>query len=59
MNSLNGFWVASVRDKHYEHCSSDGNVSAMMPSEKDGQYQFRIPCMLCTDFGSTLKPVDE
>ena len=25
----------------------------------DGQYQFKVPFMLCADFGSILKPVDE
>ena len=37
-----------------------------MPTEKekwlkfhDGQYQFKVPFMLCADFESILKPVDE
>ena len=62
MNCLNGFWIASARDKHYEYCSSNGHVKVNMPTEKekwlkfhDGQYQF----MLYADFESILKPVDE
>ena len=64
MNCLNGFWTAS--GKHYEHCSGNGKVKVNMPAGKekwlkfhDGQYQFKVPFMLYTDFESILKPVDE
>ena len=66
MNCLNGFWTGSTRDKHYEYCSSNGHVKVNMPTEKekwlkfhDGQYQFRLPFILCADFESIVKPVDE
>ena len=66
MNCLNGFRTESARDKHYEHCSSNGHVKVKMPTEKekwlkfhDGQYQFKVPFMLYADFESILKPVDE
>ena len=66
MNCLNGFRTASARDKHYEYCSSNGNVKVKIPSEKekwlkfhDGQYQFNVPLVLYADFESILKPVDE
>ena len=67
MNCLNGFRTKSARDKHYEYCSSNGHVKVKMPSEKekwvkfhDGQYQFKVPFMLCAGFvESILKPVDE
>ena len=66
MNCLNGFWTASVRDKHYEYCSSNGHAKVKMPSEKekwlkfhDGQYQCKVPFVLYADFESILKPVDE
>ena len=66
MNCLNGFRKASARDKHYEYCSSNGNVKVNIPTEEkkllkfhDGQYQFKVPFMLYADFESILKPVDE
>ena len=66
MNWFNSFWTGSARDKHYEYCSSNGHVKVNMPTEKekplklhDGQYQFKVPFMLYTDFESILKPVDE
>ena len=66
MNCFNSFWTGSARDKHYEYCSSNGHVKVNMPTEKekplklhDGQYQFKVPFMLYTDFESILKPVDE
>ena len=66
MNWFNSFWTGSARDNHYEYCSSNGHVKVNMPTEKekplklhDGQYQFKVPFMLYTDFGSILKPVDE
>ena len=66
MNCLNGFRKASARDKHYEYCSSNGNVKVNIPTEEkkllkfhDGQYQFKVPFMLYADFENILKPVDE
>ena len=66
MNCLNGFWRVLTRDKHYEYCSNNSHVKVDMSSEKekwlkfnDGQYQFKVPFILHTDFGSILKPVDE
>ena len=66
MNCLNGFRTESVRDKHYEYCSSNGHIKVKMSTEKekwlkfhDGQYQFKVPFMLYADFESILKSVDE
>ena len=66
MNCLNDFRIESARDKHYEYCSSNGDIKVKMPTEKekwlkfhDGQYQFKVPFMLYADFESILKPVDE
>ena len=66
MNCLNGFRTESVRDKHYEYCSSSGHIKVKMSTEKekwlkfhDGQYQFKVPFMLYADFESILKSVDE
>ena len=66
MNYLNGFQKASARDKHHEHCSSNGHVKVTMPTAEekwlkfhDGQYQFKVPFMMHADFESILKPVDE
>ena len=66
MNCLNSFQTESASNKHYEYCSSDGHVKVKMPTGKeiwlkfhDGQYQFKISYMLCADFESILKPVNE
>ena len=66
MNFLNGFRAASVKDKHYTHCSSNSHVKDNTPTEEekwlkfhDGQYQFKVLFILYADFESTLKPVDE
>ena len=66
MNSLNDFWTASSRDKHYEYYSIYGHVKVKMPSEKekwlkyhDSQYQFKVLFILYVDFEIILKPVDE
>ena len=66
MNCLDGFRTGSARDKHYEYCSSHGQVKVNMPTEEekwlkfyDGQYQLELPFMLHADFESILKPVDE
>ena len=66
MNCLNGFRTEPSRDEHYEYCSSNGHVKVNMPNEEkkwltfhDGQYLFKVPIMLYSDFESILKPVDE
>ena len=66
VNCLNGFRTESARDKHYQYCSSHGEVKVKMPEEKekwlkfhDGQCQFKVPFMLYADFESILKPVNE
>ena len=66
MNCLNGFRTLSARDKHYDYCSSNGNIKVKVPSEKekwlkfhDGRYQFKVPFMLNADFKGILKPTDE
>ena len=66
MNCLNRFRKASARDKHFEYRGSNGHVKVNMPTEKekwlkfhDGQYQFKVPFMLYSDFESVLKLVDE
>ena len=64
LNCLNGFRTESARDKHYDYCSSHGEVKVKMPAEKDkwlkfhdGQCQFKVPFMMHADFESILKPV--
>ena len=63
---MNCFRKASARDKRYEYCSSNGHVKVNIHTEQkkwltfhDGQYQFKVPFMLYTDFESILKPVDK
>jgi len=66
LNCLNAFRTEVARDKHYEYCSSHGDVKIKMPNEEnkwlqyhDGQCQFKVPFMLYADFESILKPMDE
>ena len=54
MNCFNGFRRVSVKDKHYEYCSSNGHLKVKMPSENEkwlkfhsGQYQLKDAFMLC------------
>ena len=59
MNCVNNFRTSSLRDKHHEHCSNNGHIKVKIPTEKekwlnfhDGQYQFKVPFMLCAYFDS-------
>ena len=59
MNCVNNFCTSSLRDKHHEHCSNNSHIKVKIPTEKekwlnfhDGQYQFKVPFMLCAYFDS-------
>ena len=63
INCLQGFLEKKSRDEHYVYCRSNEAVRIEMPNVKpivkysDGQYQFKVPFMMCTDFESILEPI--
>ena len=63
INCLQGFAEKKSRDEHYVYCQSNEAVRIEMPNKKpivkysDGQYQFKVPCIMYTDFESILKPI--
>ena len=63
INCLQGFAEQKSRDEHYVYCRSNEAVRIEMPNKKpiveysDGQYQFKVPFMMYTDFESILEPI--
>ena len=63
INCLQGFREKKSRDEHYVYCRSNEAVRIEMPNVKlivkysDGQYQFKVPFMMCADFESILEPI--
>ena len=63
MNCLQGFTQESSRDQHQVYCEDNESVRVEMPKQgstvefKDGQNQFRVPSIMCTDFESILEPM--
>ena len=64
INCLHCFHAALATEKYYENCSN-GHVKVKIPSDKeewlklhDGQYQFKVPFILYTDFENIFKPVN-
>ena len=63
INCLNGFESERIRDEHYEYCRSKDSVRVEMPTQNpivkyaDGQYQFKVPFVIYTDFESILVPI--
>ena len=64
MNCLQGFMQESSRDQHQVYCEDNKSVRVEMPKQgstiefKDGQNQFRVPCIMYADFESILEPMD-
>ena len=62
-NCSNGFESEIIRDEHYEYCRSKDSVIVEMPTKNpivkyaDGQYQFKVPFVIYSDFESILVPV--
>ena len=62
-NCLNGFESEIIRNEHYENCRSKDSVRVEMPTKNpivkytDGQYQFKVPFVICGDFESILVPL--
>ena len=63
MNCLQGFWEECSRDEHISYCKNNELVRIEMPHRRpiveysDGQFQFKVPFILYTDFESILKPI--
>ena len=63
INCLQGFAERKSRDEHLVNCRSNEAVRIEMPNRKlivqysDGQYQFKVPFMMYTDFESILEPI--
>ena len=63
MNCLQGFTEESSRDEHVCYCKNKESVCIEMPQKKpivqysDGQFQFKVPFIVYTDFESILEPI--
>ena len=63
MNCLQGFQYEESRDKHFEYCKDNETVRIEMPKEgslvkfQNGQYQFKVPFIMYTNFESILEPM--
>ena len=62
-NCLQGFIEESSRDEHLDYCINNELVKVIMPHKKlivqysDGQFQFKVPFIMYTDFESILEPI--
>ena len=63
INCLQGFKEESSRSEHVCYCKDNESVSIEIPHKKpvveylDGQFQFKVPFIMCTDFESILEPI--
>ena len=63
INCLQGFTQELSRDQHQVYCKDNESVRVEMPKQgssiefKDGQNQFRVPCIMYADFESILEPM--
>ena len=61
-NCLQGLWEECSRDEHVGYCKNNESVRIEMPLKRptveysDGQFQFKVPFIMYTDFESILKP---
>ena len=62
-NCLQGFWEECSRNEHVGYCKNIESVRIEMPHRRpiveysDGQFQFKVPFIIYTDFESILKPI--
>ena len=62
-NCSHGFHQKIPKDKHMRYCLNNESVKVEMPIKKpivefcDGQYQFKVPFVMYTDFESLLEPI--
>ena len=63
INCLQLFVEKKSRDEHLVYCRNNESVRIEMPNSKpivqcsDGQYQFKVPFTMYTDFESILEPI--
>ena len=63
VNCLQGFWEERSRNEHVGYCKDNESVRIEMPHKKpiaeysDGQFQFKVPFIMYTDFESILEPI--
>ena len=63
INCLQGFNEKKSRDEHLVYCRNNEAVRIEMPNSKpivqysDGQYQFKVPFMMYSDFESIPEPI--
>ena len=63
MNCLQGFQYEISRDKHFEYCIDNETVRIKMLKKgsfvkfHNGQYQFKVPFIMHTDFEAILEPI--
>ena len=63
-NCLQGFWEEYSRDEHISYCKDNESVRIEMPHRRpiveysDGQFQFKVPFIMHTDFESILENLD-
>ena len=62
-NWLQGFIEENSRDEHVGYCINNESVKVIMPHKapivqySDGQFQFKVPFIMYTDFESMLEPI--
>ena len=63
MNCLQGFKEEKSRNEHIGYCKDNESVRIEMPHKRpiieysDGQFQFKVPFIMYTDFESILEPI--
>ena len=63
MNCLQGFKREISRDEHRDYCLNNDSVKVEMPHNQprvefcNGQYQYKVPFVMYTDFESLLEPI--
>ena len=65
LNCLQEFHSQESRDKHHDYCVDNEAVRIDMPEENSfvrshsGQYQFKAPFIICTDFEANFQSLEE
>ena len=63
MNCLQGFLTEISRDRHFKYCIDSETVRICMPKKgsllkfHNGQYKFKVPYIMYTDFEATQAPL--
>ena len=65
LNCLQGFHIKESRNKHFKYCVDHKAVRISTPQENSfvrfhsGQYQFKVPFVVCTDYEAILQGLEE